>query len=210
MCSGSLLLLFGSLLDEFHELVELRRDDNLGAAVALLAYLRSVGGNRVKLATAAGCQALGVNTVLVLQLLYDTGGTQTGEVPVVADVLTRDGHVVGVSFDEHIVVFVVLDDLGNLRERLCCAFVDFVRAALVEHVVCQGDVDDTFQHLYVNFLELFLGERTCEVVGEYHVQRVALALHFHQVADVLVRLVDLVDELVDADVVLAGVGQALV
>ena len=38
----------------------------------------------------------------------------------------------------------------------------------------------------LNFLELLTAQRACQVVGEHHIERVALALHLHQVADVLV------------------------
>ena len=147
---------------------------------------------------------------MVLQILHHARGTQTREVPVVADVLAIDRHVVGVTFDEHIVVFVVHDDLGNLRQRLFGTAVDLVGTALVEHVVGQRDVDNTLQHLHINLLQLFLRKRTSEVVGENHVQRVALRLHLDEMTDVLVRLIDLIDELVDGDVVLRSVGNTLV
>ena len=66
-----LLLLFRSLVDEVHELIELRRDDNLRAAIALLAHLAVVGLQGVVLATSASGETLGVNAIAVLQLLYD-------------------------------------------------------------------------------------------------------------------------------------------
>ena len=66
-----LVLAFGgSLVDEVHELVELRGDDDLRAAVALLAHLGAVAGHGVVFATAGGGEALGVDTVLVLQGLH--------------------------------------------------------------------------------------------------------------------------------------------
>ena len=58
------------MVDEVHELVELRRDDNLRATVALMSELGGVGGQGVVLASSSGCEALGVNTVVVLQGLY--------------------------------------------------------------------------------------------------------------------------------------------
>ena len=45
---------FGGVVDEVHEVVELRGDDDLGAAVALLADFRVVVCNRVELASAGG------------------------------------------------------------------------------------------------------------------------------------------------------------
>ena len=62
-----LLLTVGSLPDQIHEFIELWSDDNLRAAVALLAELRIVGGNGVILATTASRQSLGVYTIVVLQ-----------------------------------------------------------------------------------------------------------------------------------------------
>ena len=59
-------LLFRSLLYEVHELVELRCDDNLCAAVALLAHLCVVGSDRIVLSTSTGSESLGVNTVFCL------------------------------------------------------------------------------------------------------------------------------------------------
>ena len=70
-------LFFRSLADEIHELVELRRDDNLRATVALLARSRCVVGNGVVLATATGSETLRVYAILRLQSLDDAGGTET-------------------------------------------------------------------------------------------------------------------------------------
>ena len=118
---------------------------------------------------------------------------------------------VGVTLDENLVVLVVSDDLGNLAQSLGSAIIDLVGAALVEHVVGERNVDDALEHLNVHFLHLLLAQRACEVVGEHHVQRVALLLHLYKWAGyVLVRLVDLVDELRDVHVIGAGVGQTLV
>ena len=64
------LLLFRSLVDQVHKLVELRCDDNLCATVALLAHSGIVAGDGVILATAASGKTLGVYAILVLQSLY--------------------------------------------------------------------------------------------------------------------------------------------
>lgn len=209
---GGLLLAFGlgGLVDEVHELVELRRDDDLRAAVALAADGGVVVGDGVILA-APGCrQALGVDAVIVLQGLDDGRGAQRREVPVVADVLLRDGHVVGVAFDQHVILLVVGDDFGNLREGLAGAFADFIRARLVEHVVGQRDVDYALDDLHVDFLAFLRGERAGELVGQGHVERVALVLGFDELLDELVRGVDLVDELGDVHAALRACGEALV
>ena len=79
-------LILRCLVDEFHELVELGRDDDLGAAVALLAHGCVVGGDGVVLTTSTCGETLGIYAVLGLQFLYHAGGTETREVPVVADV----------------------------------------------------------------------------------------------------------------------------
>ena len=65
-----LLLLFRSLVDEVHELIELRRDDNLSATVALLAHFRIVSGNGVELTTTTSGQTLRVDAIMVLQVLH--------------------------------------------------------------------------------------------------------------------------------------------
>ena len=68
--SGFVLFVFRSLVDEIHELVELRSDDDLCAAVALLAHFRAVGCNGVVLATTTGSEAFRIYTILVLQCLH--------------------------------------------------------------------------------------------------------------------------------------------
>ena len=67
-----LLFLFRSLVDEIHELVELRRDDNLRTAVALLANLGVVADERVVLTTSAGGHTFRVDTEVILQVLNHT------------------------------------------------------------------------------------------------------------------------------------------
>lgn len=57
------------LVYQLHKLVELRSDDNLCAAVALLASLSTVVCQWVVLATATSGEALWVYTVFVLQSL---------------------------------------------------------------------------------------------------------------------------------------------
>ena len=64
-------LLLWSLVYKIHKLVELRSDDNLSAAVTLLAQFCVVVCERVILATAAGSQTLRVYAILVLQLLHN-------------------------------------------------------------------------------------------------------------------------------------------
>lgn len=60
----------GSLVDKVHELVELRSDDDLGAAVALLANFCVVRRNGVELAAASGSEAFRLHAVLVDERLY--------------------------------------------------------------------------------------------------------------------------------------------
>lgn len=72
-----LLLVLRSFVEEVHKLVELRSDDDLGAAVALLAHLCRVGCYRVILATTTCCETLRVYTVLVLESLNHAGSTQS-------------------------------------------------------------------------------------------------------------------------------------
>ena len=66
-----LLLALRSLVEEVHKLVELRSDDDLGAAVALLAHLGRVACHRIILATATCRETLRVNAILVLQSLHN-------------------------------------------------------------------------------------------------------------------------------------------
>ena len=66
-----LLLAVGRcLVDEFHELVEFRRNDNLGAAVALLSNSSIIGCQWVIFTTATGSQTLRIYAIIVLQSLY--------------------------------------------------------------------------------------------------------------------------------------------
>lgn len=65
-------LLLWSLVYEVHELVKLRSDDNLCAAVALLSDSSVVRCDRVILSTSASSKAFRVHSVLCLQSLYDT------------------------------------------------------------------------------------------------------------------------------------------
>ena len=61
---------FRSLVDKIHELVELRSDDDLRAAVALFAHFGVVRRYGIELAAASGCKALRVNAVLVDEGLH--------------------------------------------------------------------------------------------------------------------------------------------
>lgn len=61
--------LFWCLVYQLHKLVELRSDDNLCAAVALLSSLCAVVCQWVVLATATSGEALRIYTVFVLQSL---------------------------------------------------------------------------------------------------------------------------------------------
>lgn len=116
----SALILFGRLIDQVKELVEFRCDDDFGPAVTLLAHFGIVVGDRVVLAAAAGCEARGIDAEIVLQALHHAAGTKCGKVPIVADVLTRDRHIVRVALHQHVVIGVVLDDLGYF-ERVSMA-----------------------------------------------------------------------------------------
>ena len=62
--------ILGGLADEFEELLEFGRDDDLGATVTLLAHGRIVGHQGVVLTTSASGQPFGVNAIIVLQRLY--------------------------------------------------------------------------------------------------------------------------------------------
>ena len=53
---GGVLFGVGSFVDEVHELVEVRRDDDFGATVALTAEVGVIVGNRVILTATAGCE----------------------------------------------------------------------------------------------------------------------------------------------------------
>ena len=61
-----LLIFLRSLSYQVHKLIEFRRDDNLCAAIALLAHFGVVALQRVVLTTSTGSEALRVYAVLVL------------------------------------------------------------------------------------------------------------------------------------------------
>lgn len=110
---SSALVLFGRLVDQVEELVEFRCDDDFGSAVTLLAHFGIVVGDGVVLAAASGREARGIDAEVVLQALHHAAGTKCRKVPVVADVLTRDRHIVRIALHQHVVIGVVLDDLGD-------------------------------------------------------------------------------------------------
>ena len=90
---------------------------------------------------ASGCaQAFGGDAEITLQHLHHTRRTQGREVPVVADVGARDGHIVGVAFHQDLEIAIVGEDFCNLRERGFRTVVHFVRAGAVEHVVGQRHI----------------------------------------------------------------------
>lgn len=66
---AEVLLFGGCLINELEELVELRRDDDLGAAVAAAACLSVVAFKGIVFATSACGKAAGVDAVLFLQSL---------------------------------------------------------------------------------------------------------------------------------------------
>ena len=202
---SGLLLSLGGLVYEVHKLVELGRDDDLRAAVALATFLGGVVGKGIVLAATSSREALGVYAVLVLQGLNHRRSAEGREVPVVADVFLRNGHVVGIAFHEDVVVLIVGDDLGNLGERFARAVTDFVAAALVEHVVGEGNVDHAFKHLHVHVVHLFAREGTGEFVGEGLVEGVALRLGVNELLDELIGGIDFVDKFRDIHIALRHV-----
>ena len=66
----SYCLILRGLVDEFEELIKLGRDDDLGAAVTVLAGSRVVADQRIVLATTTCGKTLGIDAVVVLQGLY--------------------------------------------------------------------------------------------------------------------------------------------
>ena len=72
----SLLVAVGRLVYKVHELVELGRDDDLGAAVALLAHLCVVAGHGIVLAPAPCGESLGGYAEAGLQILNHRRGSQ--------------------------------------------------------------------------------------------------------------------------------------
>ena len=63
------LFFFRCLVNQVHELVELRSDDDLRATVALLAQLGVIGGHGVILSAATSGQTLGGHTESGLKIL---------------------------------------------------------------------------------------------------------------------------------------------
>ena len=82
-----LAALFRSLVNEIHKLVELRRDDDLRAAVTLSAHSRVIAHERVELTTATGREALRRNVEMIDEILHHRTCTERGEIPVVTNVL---------------------------------------------------------------------------------------------------------------------------
>ena len=101
-------------VNQVHKLIQLWRNDDLRAAVALFAHFRFVRSYGVIFSTSGGRQACGVYAIIVLQGLHNARSAQTRQVPVVANVCTRNGHRVCVTFDQNIVVAIVFYDLRNL------------------------------------------------------------------------------------------------
>lgn len=56
---------------QVHKLIQFRRDDYLRAAVALLAHLAVIVGQRIVFAPSASGQTLRVDPIIVLQVLHD-------------------------------------------------------------------------------------------------------------------------------------------
>ena len=152
---------------------------------------------------------------MILQVLNNRSCTESREVPVVADILhlgtcSAYWYVIGITLYEHIVILVVCDDLSNLAQCFLSTAVHLIATTLIEHIVSQRNVNYTLQNLNINLLHLFLAQRAGQVVGKNHVERIALAFYLNQVADILVTLVDLVNEFLNAHVVLACIVQTLV
>ena len=64
------------LVNQIHELVELRRDDYLRSAVALLANGRIIGGHRIVFSASGSCETFGVYTITCLKRLHDRRGAE--------------------------------------------------------------------------------------------------------------------------------------
>ena len=181
------VVLLGCLVDEVEELVELGSDDDFGAAVALASDLGAVVGDGVVFAATAGCHARRIHAEVVLKNADNRCGAESGKIPVVLEVLARhQAYVVGIAPYEDIIVAVVLDNLGDFAKCLHSAFVNLVAARFEEHVVGKRDVNNTFEHLDIDFIGLRRRERTREVRHEGEVERVGLALGIHELLDILV------------------------
>ena len=81
-------------------------------------------------------------------------------------------------------------------------FANFVATALVEHIVGQGDIDNSLEHLHIHIGHFFSGQRARQFVGQSLIERVALAFGVYQLFDELVRGVDFVHQFRDVDVAL--------
>ena len=145
-----------------------------------------------------------------MQTLHHAGGTQAGEVPIISDVLSADRHIIGVSLNEHIIILIVGDDLGNLAERFCSTVADLIATALIQHIISQRDIHHTLEHLHVHLFEFLSRERACQIICEHHIERVALALHLHEMTYILIRLIDLVNELFNIYIILTSIVETLV
>ena len=142
--------------------------------------------------------------------MYHTRRTQGREVPVVANVGARDGHIVGVAFHQDLEIAIVGEDFCNLRERGFRTVVHFVRAGAVEHVVGQRHIDHALEYFDVDFLQFVAREGAREIIGEHQVEGVALGFGFYELLDIAVGGIDLVDELRDVDATLIVLNEALV
>ena len=69
-------LVLWSLVYEIHELVKLRSDDDLSAAVLCAASISIIVSYRVVFSTTTCCEASRVHAVLVLKFLNDRAGTE--------------------------------------------------------------------------------------------------------------------------------------
>ena len=158
-----------SLINQVEELIELRCDDDLRAAVALTTKFGVVGSHRIVLTTTGCRETVGRDAVVVLQHLNHARCTKGREVPVVADVGASDGHIVGVAFHQNFKVFVVTKDFSNLGEGSLGALVHFIRTRTIEHVVGKRYINDPLEHFDIHLLEFVAREGASEVVGEHKV-----------------------------------------
>ena len=46
------------------------------------------------------------------------------------------------------------------------SFANFVATALVEHIVGQGDIDNSLEHLHIHIGHFFSGQRARQFVGQ--------------------------------------------
>ena len=193
------------MFEQLEELIQLRQDNDTGAAICGAAFVRIVWSDGY-IFTAAGCRHVGrVEAIFLLKDADDGGRTFGTQVPVILD---RAGMVVGLivrmAFDHEFDIGLSFQDGCDLTEDDFGGRCYVPLAAIEQEFVGDVDIDDILIDLDIDVLVIDVGEGAFEVHHKSHVQGVFVGQCCLQILDVKILSADVIQRFLDAFGLSAG------